>query len=246
MSEWTLKRFWKNADVTGTDEGFEVRLDGRAIRTPAKALLVLPTKALAEAIAGEWDAQEEVVKPATMPMTRTANSAIDRVAPQMAEVAGLIAEYGGSDLICYRATAPVALEERQAEVWDPLIDWAATELGAPLAITSGIVPVPQRSESLARLAGLVAGSEPFALAALHELVTLSGSLVLGLAVSHGRLSADEAWAASTLDDDWQREQWGADEEADARQAKRHTAFLDAARFLSFCPEMTGAAEENGR
>lgn len=234
MSGWAPKRFWKEAGVEAAEGGFAVRLDRRAVKTPAKAGLVVPTRALAEAIAGEWDAQAGVVRPETMPVTRAANSAIDKVMPQLDEVRALIAAYGGSDLLCYRAEGPEALAARQAAGWDPLLDWSAAALSAPLVATVGVVHVAQPPDSLERLAARVGRFTPFELAAVHDLVALSGSLVLGLAVCEGRLDADAAWTLSRIDEDWQAELWGRDAEAADAAALKHAAFLRAAAFFRLC------------
>ena len=169
-----------------------------------------------------------------MPCTRAANSAIDKVAPQFAEVVGIVAAYGGTDLLCYRATGPEALVERQGAGWDPLLDWAETALGARLCPTAGVMHVAQNAVALERLDARVAAMSPFALAAFHDLVALSGSLVLAFAVIEGRLDAEAAWRLSRIDEDWQIEQWGEDEEAAALTETRHQAFLQAARFFALC------------
>lgn len=234
MADWAPKRFWTAATVAPAAGGFTVHLDGRPVRTPAKAPLLLPTEALARAVAAEWAAQEGRLQPETMPATRAANSAIDKVAPQRAEVAALIAAYGGSDLLCYRAEAPETLVARQAAAWNPLLDWAAGALGAPLAVAAGVVPVDQPEASLARLAAEVAALNDFELAAFHDLVALSGSLVLALAVARGRLLPEAAWQAARIDEDWQIEQWGEDEEAGRTAALRRAAFMDAHRFFALC------------
>ena len=230
MSEWKAKRFWKQASATQADGGWQVLLDGRPVRTPAKAALLLPSQALAEAVAAEWDAQEERIDPRAMPATRTANSAIDKLALQREEVAEMLASYGGSDMLCYRAETPAELATRQAAEWDPLLDWAETAHGARLRPTAGIMPVTQDAAALERLAAPVREMEPFALAAFHDLVALSGSLVLALAVIADRLDPEEAWRLSRIDEEWQIEQWGEDEEAEAMAKVKRTAFLDAARF----------------
>lgn len=234
MTNWAPKRFWKQAVAEPADTGFTVRLDSRAVRTPAKAPLIVPTLAMARAIAAEWDAQDGLIRPDTMPATRAANSAIDKIARQRAEVDEIVAAYGGSDLLCYRAATPPPLVARQALAWDPLVAWAATDLDAPLTVVTGVMPVAQPATSLARLTAHVAALSHFELAALHDLVALSGSLILGLAVLRGRLSADAAWAAARIDETWQIEQWGADEEAAATAARRLAAFLDADRFYGLC------------
>lgn len=234
MSGWTAKRFWTTATVEPEGSGWAVRLDGRAVKTPAKAPLIVPTRAMACAIAAEWDAQDGVVKPDTMPVTRAANSAIDKVTPQFDAVAEMLADYGGTDLLCYRAEAPAPLAARQAAAWDPLLDWAAHSLGARLVPVFGVVPVPQDPASLDRLAQQVRGFDPFRLTALHDLVAISGSLVIGLAVASGRIPVDQGWMISRIDEHWQAEQWGADAEAEATEAVKRTAMQDAARFLHLC------------
>lgn len=232
MSEWRPRRFWTEARaVAAAEGGWAVHLDGRPVRTPAKAALRLPTRALAEAVAAEWAAQGEHLAPETMPLTRTANTAIDRVAAIAPAVVEDLAGYGASDLLCYRAEGPMELLARQAADWDPLLDWAAGQ-GAPLAVTRGVIPIAQPQASLDRLSARVAALEPFRLAAFHDLVALSGSLVIALAVLDGRIAAEEGWRLSRLDEDWQAEQWGEDEEAAAQAAHRRAGFLDAARFLA--------------
>lgn len=234
MSGWKAKRFWTAASTEACEGGFAVRLDGRAVKTPAKTPLVVPTLALAEAIAAEWDAQQGLVKPETMPCTRAANSALDKVVPQFDEVVGLLAAYGETDLLCYRAEGPQPLVDRQSAGWDPVLAWAAEALDAPLRVTRGVVPVPQDAAVLERLTRRVAALSPFHLAAFHDLVAISGSLILAFAVIEGRLTAPEAWALSRIDEQWQIDQWGEDEEAAALEARRHTDFLQAARFYALC------------
>lgn len=233
MSEWKLKRFWTDAgaDEAPGEAGFRVLLDGRPVRTPAKALLAVPTRDMALAIAAEWDAQEEKIDPTTMPMTRAANAAIDKVAVQHAEVADMLAAYGDSDLLCYRADGPEALVARQATAWDPALDWAATELGARLEVFAGVIHAPQPPEALARLSARVHGFSPFQLAAFHDLVSLSGSLVLGFAAAADWREAEAIWTMSRIDEDWQEEQWGHDEEAAEAADIKRRAFLDAKRFF---------------
>lgn len=232
MSGWTPKRFWTAAEPAEAEGGFTVLLDGRRVKTPAKAALTVPTRALAGAIAAEWRAQGEKIDPVTMPFTRSANAAIDKVAPQFEEVAEMIAAYGDSDLICYRADRPRALVERQAAAWNPLMDWAATTLGAPLQARVGVMHRPQDGDSLAMLATHVRALTPFELTALHDLVTLSGSLVIGLAAFRGLHPADELWGRSRIDETWQAEVWGADEEAVRTEAIKRSAFLHASAFLA--------------
>lgn len=234
MSEWAPKRFWKDASTEAVPGGYTVRLDARGVKTPAKTPLVVPTLAMAMAIADEWQAQEGLVRPHTMPLTRMANSALDKVTPLHAQVVAEVAGFGGSDLLCYRAAGPEDLAARQRQGWDPLLDWSALRLDAPLFQTAGVIHIGQPADSLARLTQHVAAQDAFRLTALHDLVAITGSLVLGLAVARQRLSADEAWALSRLDEDWQAEQWGIDEEAAEQASLRHAALLDAARFYGLC------------
>lgn len=229
-SGWAPKRFWTTVGVTEEPGGYGIALDARKLRTPAKAPLVVPGRALAEAIAAEWQAQEEKVDPATMPVTRTANSVIDKVRPQHDAVAEMLAEYGATDLLCYRADGPDELAARQRAGWDPILDWLEAETGARLVTTEGIVPVTQPGPALARLAKRVATLDDWRLAAFHDFVTLSGSLALALALAGGRLTAAEAWPLSRIDEDWQAEQWGADEEAVAHAERRRAALAEAERF----------------
>lgn len=230
MAEWAAKRFWKETTVSEGPEGFEVHLDGRSVRTPAKAPLIVPTRALAEMIAAEWDAQEAEIDPNTMPATRGANAAIDKVAVQKAEVADMLADYGDSDLLCYRAEHPKELVAQQQEAWDPLLDWAATHLGATLEPRAGIMHAPQSAQALQILRAKTHDFSSFELAAFHDLVSLSGSLILGFAVTERRLEPEEAWGVSRIDEDFQIAQWGEDEEeAEAAEIKRRS-FLQAALF----------------
>lgn len=234
MSTWAARRFWTSASAVPVEGGFTVHLDARPVRTPLKASLVVPTLALAKAIAAEWDAQDGKVNPETMPFTRTANSAIDKVAPQIDEVAAMLAAYGGSDLLCYRAEGPEDLVQRQAEAWDPILIWALEALGADLLVTEGVMHVEQPAEALMRLHQRVAALTPFQLAAFHDLVAISGSLVLALAVTGGRVTAEEAWRLSRIDEDWQISLWGEDEEAAEVAALKRAAFLQADRFYGLC------------
>lgn len=231
---WTFKRFWKDVDIAPVDGGFAVTLDGRRVRTPGKAAMVLPTRAVAQAVAAEWRAQEGVVRPAGMPATRTVNSAIDTVGVHRAAIVDDLAGYGGTDLVCYRAEEPEELRARQAAGWDPLIAWVGQRYGARLNVGTGIVPVEQPPEALAALRAEVARQGDFELAAFHDLVALSGSLVIALAVIDGARSPEEAWDLSRIDEDWQIAQWGADEDAAEMAREKRAAFVHAARFHALC------------
>ncbi|MGR3462767.1 MAG: ATP12 family chaperone protein [Roseovarius sp.] len=230
MSEWAAKRFWTAAQAVEAGDGFGVRLDGRAVRTPAKAELVVPTQTLAREIAAEWDAQEGEIAPATMPLTRAANAAIDRVAREQAAVAAMLAEYGGSDLLCYRAESPAELAARQAEAWDPLLDWAESVFSARLRTTTGLMHVTQDASALERLHAEVRLLDIWALTAFHDLVCLSGSLVIGLAALRDQAPLEALWRASRVDESWQQEQWGSDEEAEAVARRKECDFFNAMRF----------------
>lgn len=230
MSEWAPKRFWTNTAVRQEGTGYGVALDGRPVKTPAKAPLVVPTRMLANAIAAEWDAQTEVVDPRTMPVTRGANAAIDKVRIQHAEVAELLAAYGESDLLCYRADAPAELCARQAEQWDPLLDWLEDTFGVRLAIGTGVMHVAQPDDAVQKLRAEVHGMTEFELAAFHDLVSLSGSLVIGLAATRDAQPVERLWDISRLDESWQAEQWGEDEEAAEVAEIKRESFLNAKRF----------------
>ncbi|MEC3861432.1 ATP12 family protein [Mesobacterium sp. TK19101] len=230
MSNWAPKRFWKQAEVREADGGFAVTLDGRGVKTPAKAPLVLPTRAMAAAIAAEWDAQHEMVDPTTMPNTRSANAAIDKVARQFDEVAEMLLQYGDTDLLCYRAHSPVELVSRQAAHWDPLLDWAEQTFGARLQPRQGVIHAAQPDGVLDRLRGPVFAMNPFQMAAFHDLVSLTGSLILGLAATRRAWTENQLWTLSRLDETWQEEQWGADEEATELAERKKSEFLHACRF----------------
>jgi chaperone required for assembly of F1-ATPase len=234
MTAWSARRFWTNATVRAEAGGFAVLLDARPVRTPLKAPLILPTEGLAREVAAEWQAQTGIVTPATMPFTRTANSAIDTVVPQKEAVVGMLAAYGETDLLCYRATGPAELIARQAAGWDPLLDWSATTLAAPLRTTAGVMHVDQPAASIAALTASVRALSAFQLAAFHDLVALSGSLVLALARIKSRLTTEEAWSLGRIDEHWQIEQWGDDEEAAELAARKRADFLQADRFFALC------------
>jgi chaperone required for assembly of F1-ATPase len=226
------KRFWTDVAVIESGGGYAVALDGKPIKTPAKQDFIAPTRALAEAIVAEWAEQGERMNPKAMPQTRYVNSVIDGIKPQRAAIVEAVAAYGASDLLCYRAEHPDALIARQAERWDPLLSWATRTYDAPLVLAAGVMPVTQPQPSLDRLSRAVEAHHDFALAGLHDLVSISGSLILGLSVSAGRLSPDEALSLSRLDEHWQIEQWGDDEEAAETAAKKAVDFAEAARLIS--------------
>lgn len=230
MSGWAARRFWKDVGITEAPGGFAIQLDSRLVKTPAKAPLTLPTRAMAEAVAAEWRAVEKDIDPRTMPVTRAANAAIDKVAVQFDEVADLIAAYGASDLLCYRADGDDRLAQAQATAWDPMLDWAADRLGARLVVTPGVIPVSQPPEAIERLAGAVRACSSFQLTALHDLVSLTGSLVLGLAATTGEFAPDDLWHLSRFDESWQERLWGRDEESSAIAELKREDFLRAGHF----------------
>ncbi|WP_172299146.1 ATP12 family chaperone protein [Pseudoruegeria sp. HB172150] len=231
MSGWKARRFWTSVQIEDHPQGFAVRLDGRPVKTPGKLELAVPTEALAKEIAREWEAQEGVIDPRSMPYTRAANSAIEKVTPQRAEVAEMLAAYGDSDLTCYRADLPEALAQRQSEAWDPLLDWAAETFGARLIPVQGVMHQPQPPAALAALAAPVHAMIPWELTGFHDLVALSGSLVIGLAAVRNHLSPRELWDRSRIDETWQEEQWGADDEATAMADAKRADFFQAHRFF---------------
>lgn len=232
MSDWKAKRFWKEARVNEAEDGFEVLLDGRSVRTPAKAKLVVPTREMSEAIAIEWDEQVDEIDPLTMPVTRGANAAIDKVAIQFDEVVDIVAAYGESDLLCYRASEPEGLVARQVEGWDPILEWCKTELDAPLFVAEGVMHIAQPARSISNLKKAVSGMSNFQLAGLYDLVSISGSLVLALALVRGRIDVEQAWSLSRIDESWQIEQWGPDDEEIEVSDRKQSAFGNANRFYN--------------
>jgi chaperone required for assembly of F1-ATPase len=223
-----VKRFYK--EVTAVDGA--ILLDGRPVRTPARARLVLPTAALAEAIAAEWRAQGETIDPRAMPLTGLANAAIDRAAPDARAFGRPLAAYAEADLLCYRADDPPELVAAQAEAWDPLLEWARNRYDVHFEVTAGIIHVAQPPATVTRLAEALGARDALALAPMSPLVTIGGSLVTALALAEGAIAPDEAFDTTHLDELWQAERWGEDPLAiEAREARR-ADFLAAARFLS--------------
>lgn len=220
------KRFYTSATA---GEGGAILLDGRPIRTPARNLLQAPTPALAQAIAAEWESQASVIDPAKMPLTRLANSIIDGVAHATAEVAADVGKYLGSDMLCYRAAAPDRLVARQAEIWDPILDFARDKLGARFILTEGVGFVNQPDHALAAARAAIP-TDPWRLGAVHTVTTLTGSALIALALMRGALTLDEAWRAANLDEDWNFELWGGDDVA-LRRREGRLAELRAAAFV---------------
>lgn len=226
-----MKRFWKSVEVEQGEGGWGIRLDGKPLRTRARAELVVPTSALADAIADEWRSVADQVDPRAMPLTGLANAAIDRVAPAKETFAAGLALYAEADLACYRSEWPPELVERQSASWDPLLAWARRRFDVDFSTTTGLTHVPQPAATVERLAHAVAALNPYQLAGLSPLVTVGGSLVAVLAVFEGAISTDEAWLAVSVDDRWQLEQWGSDADAELALNNHHADFLAGARFL---------------
>ncbi len=226
------KRVYKEARAAAAEGGFEVRLDGRTLRTPAGAQLMLPAEALAAAIAAEWQDQGDKINPETMPMMSLACTALDRVVGQRDQIVEEILRFAETDLLCHRVDTPSELVRRQSETWQPLMDWAAQELEAPLQATTGILAVAQPPESLAALRRAVEGLDDLALTALSVAVAAAGSLVIGLALLRGRLDPEAAFEAAELDASYQIELWGEDPEATRRRATCRADLFAAARFAA--------------
>ena len=226
-----MKRFWKAAAVVPDTSGWSVALDNRPVRTPDRKPLLLPSKPLALAVGAEWNAAGETLDPRAFPLTGLANAAIDRISPDPDAFAAGLAQYGESDLLCYRAETPHELAERQEREWGPLLAWARRRYDLDFAVTAGARHVPQPEATVARLSHAVGALDPFRLAGLAPLVTIGGSLVAALMVAERSIAAEDAWFAVSLDERWQLEQWGSDVEAETVLANRRRDFLAGARFL---------------
>lgn len=227
-----MKRFYKKAAAGAQDGVFSILLDGRPVRTPNKSLLHIPWQGLSDAIAGEWDAQQETIEPASMPLMQLASTAIDRVRPQQEEIVSQIVRYAETDLVCYRAESPAELVRRQQDAWQPLLEWLAAEYGALLSVTAGVQPVRQSPEAVAAVKQAVAGFSHFPLAGLSSATSSMGSVVLGLALAAGRISAEEAADAAFIDELFQLEQWGSDAEEEARLTQLRSDLAAVERFLT--------------
>jgi chaperone required for assembly of F1-ATPase len=224
------RRFYKTAVAAPSGDGFVLQLDGRGVKTPGRRPLAVADAAVAEALAAEWGGQGERIDPSTMPITRIVNAAIDNVADAMEAVRAEIVKYAGSDLICYRAEGPDALAAMQAKLWDPLVRWARDALGAHLNLAGGVIYVGQPGEAMAAIDRALLPYDPLKLTAVSTVTTLTGSAVIALALAHGRLSADEAWNAALVDEQWEMSQWGQDAEALSALAFRRRE-LDAASLI---------------
>ena len=226
------KRFYQAATIDQRANGFAVLLDGKSMRTPSRKPLVVPSRAIADAIAAEWSAQVALIDPATMPMTRLVNSTLDGVAGQEAEVAADAAKYAGSDLLCYRAHSPEALVMMQCMAWDPVLAWAESVHGWRFAKSVGVAYVTQPPKTLQDVSKTISRFDAFALAGLHAMTTLMGSVLLAVAVAQRHMTAEAAWAAAHVDEDFQIRQWGEDAEAAARRAFRWRDMQAAAMLVA--------------
>lgn len=225
------KRFYSHVAIKDEGDGrASLLLDGKPVRTPGKATLILPNRTLAEAVAEEWRGQGERIDPATMPLTRLANTVIDGVKGHEGEIIDDMLGYAGADLVCYRAEGPEQLVALQAKHWEPVVAWATSDLGAPMRLAQGVTHVAQPQASLDRIARRLHSYDAFRLGALDLMTGLTGSALLALAVAQGRLSPEEAWTAAHVDEDWQISQWGEDAEAGARRANHWRDFAAATRF----------------
>ena len=225
------KRFYKEVAVTGEASAFGIALDGRAVKTPLKAHLAIPSRELAEAIAAEWNGQTEFINPALMLLTKLVNTAIDRVAPERPRIIGEITSFADADLICYRAESPAAFMELQSCHWNPVLEWAEKALKTPFHTTTAILHKTQPRQALAALGSLLESFNSHQLCAIHNLSTLTGSALLGTAVGAGAITPDAAWTAAHVDEDWQISHWGEDSEAVARRAGRKREFEATANYL---------------
>ncbi|UWU90091.1 ATP12 family chaperone protein [Bradyrhizobium sp. CB1015] len=225
------KRFYREAGVIEAEGGFAITLDGKPIRTPSGRQVVIPTSALADGVAAEWTAQGETIDPVTMPLTRIANSVVEGVVDRVELVSDDLAKYFESDLLFYRAGHPEGLVAREAAHWDPVLFWAAETLGAHFILSEGVMHVKQPDEAVKAARAALPG-DPWSVAALHMVTTLTGSALLALALDQGVRDADQVWAAAHVDEDWNVEQWGVDEEAAARRAARLKDFQAAVTVLA--------------
>jgi chaperone required for assembly of F1-ATPase len=224
------KRFYTDAGIAEAEGGFSITLDGKPIRTPSGRQVIVPSREIADAIAAEWNAQAETIDPLSMPLTRFANSVVEGVVDRVEAVCDDVAKYLGSDLLFYRAAHPEALVAREAAHWDPILFWAADTFGARFILAEGIVHVAQ-PDSAIEAARQALPSDPWPVAALHVVTTLTGSALLALALAHGVRDPEQVWAAAHVDEDWNIEKWGIDEEVAARRGARLVDFRAAASIL---------------
>lgn len=241
------KRFYERAEVVATPDGFAVHLDGKAVRTPGRAVVLLPTEAAAALVADEFAAQAERIDPVTMPATRLVNTAVDGVAADPQAVLEDVLRFTASDLLCYRAEGPDRLVARQADAWDPVLDWVRSALGARFLLAEGVMHIEQPRESIGAVGlHLRQREEPLRLAAIHVITTITGSALLALALEAGEIEAEAAWAAAHVDEDWQAEQWGQDAEAVARRNFRKRDYMAAVQLLAALASASATGEKGRR
>lgn len=233
MEKPLTRRFYKSVEIAAVDGNWHLTLDGGVVKAPSKNTLELPSEALAEAVAAEWKAQEEHINPASMPFTKLANTALDRVAPDRVRITDEIVSYANSDLLCYRAEQPVELVLRQTKMWDPLLEEFRSKHGAGFTCLAGVMHADQPQETLDAMRRAVEQLNPYQITGLHNAMTLTGSAIMALALTNSPSRAEELWAAAHVDEDWQIEQWGEDEEAVAHRALREAEFGSTAKFISF-------------
>jgi chaperone required for assembly of F1-ATPase len=226
------KRFWKETDVTETDDGWMIMLDGRAVKTPAGRPVALSSQRLAEAVGAEWKAQEENIIPATMPHFRYVVTAIDRVTPQRGDIINQLVGFSGNDLICYRDPDQLELASEQSMGWNPLLEWAESQHGIKLCIGAGVMPVKQDAETLLTAENWLSDKDDFRLAGLYNLISLSGSFVIGMAIEQGRLAVEPGFDLAFLDELWQTRKWGDDAEAEDRRQAIKKDMIEAKNYLS--------------
>ena len=231
------KRFWKEAAVVTVDGGYNVTLDGHAVRTPSKAPLNIAYLPIADLIAAEWMAQETTVDPSTMPATRMVNSVIDKVSVNSDAIVEMLTEYAGSDLICYRSLSPQELIEEQAASWDPLMEWTAAAMNAPMVSTNGVMFIAQQDASLDEYRKRLNAMNNYQLAGVHDLITISGSIAISFALITNHITFDQAWMAATVDEAWQEKQWGIDEEAKEALKKKRADFEFAYNFWKLASDV---------
>lgn len=229
-----MKRFFDKAEVVSLADGYGVELDGRAVKTPEKRGNVSPTKALADVICQEWNSQGDKVVPDQMPIAKLQNTAIDRVETRRDDLIEELVKYAGTDLLCYRAESPVDLARQQSDIWQPLLDWLKQEHGVTLHVTNGIIPIDQDPDQLDKIRLFLQGLDSFHLTAFYNVTTLCGSVTIALNTYAGAITVDQAWKASQIDDAFQIEQWGIDEEAKVRTDNMKAELDAAAEFLELC------------
>ena len=231
MNEWAPKVFWSEVSVAETGNNFTILLDGKPVKTPQKSDLEVPTRAFADAMANEWRALDNKIDPEKLPLTKLANASIDKIPDQLDGIISMLAEYATTDLLCYRAEKPEDLMKRQEEAWQPLLDWFENNHGIKLVTSCGVMPIAQTDQVLDICRNLLKKFSNFELAAIYDLIMLSGSFVIGLATAEGHIEHGHAWDISRIDEEWQISEWGEDEEAASMETKKRNSFLDAEKFF---------------